>query len=102
MTVAASEPLNDPGFIHLEMKIVIPPEDLAEGRLGVGVRRTNSAGAASLERLPYRDQASWPADDDVFTWETVNLTYTHATQEFTDRPFDGCCFPHRSQPGVDW
>ncbi len=102
VTMAASEPLDDPGFVHLEVKVVVPPEYLAEGRLGVGVRRANSAGAASLERLPYSDQASWPADDDVFTWETVNLTYMHATQELTDQPFDGCCFPEPSRPGVSW
>jgi hypothetical protein len=102
VTVAASEPVTDPGFVHLEMKIVVPSLALSEGRLGLGLRRTNTTGATSIERLPYRDGPGSPDNRDVYSWETVHFTYARATQELTDAGFDGCCFPKPSQPGRDW
>lgn len=63
---SASEPLDDPGFVHVEVKLV-PPADATVGDWGLGAIWDGRGTTTSLPR----HEGAAPELDDAATWETI-------------------------------
>jgi hypothetical protein len=63
---AATEPEEDPGFIHVEVKLV-PPAEYTVGDWGLGLSWERGGLQANLPR----HEAAGPELDDAATWETI-------------------------------
>jgi hypothetical protein len=94
------EPDQNPGYVMIEVRVTLKPtgqasEPLSSGRLGLGVRYETPAVLAPglLLTLPYKDGAD-PLDNDVFTWETINLFNPYINPDISENN-DRCCIPGR-------
>ena len=67
-----SEPIDDPGFLHFEFKIVLPAVIQKDGVLGFGLKRVSNLLPPSEEQFP-SDDSGGPAGDDVYTWGTLYI-----------------------------
>lgn len=76
--IKISEPPLDPGFMHIELMVKLPAAVVADGRVGVGLRRWNTANNPSEERLPSSDTGA-PFADDVYSWSTLELSMPTST-----------------------
>lgn len=95
-----SEPADDAGFVHLEMKIVLPAAVAGEGSLGLGFLHASSQPAGSRVRFPFVDDGAGPVESDVGSWETISLVYKAGDPDLSENPFPACCYPEPSQPSV--
>ena len=95
-----SEPANDLGTVHVEVRVQLPSGALAEQRVGLGVKHEPAFPGGALVRLPFGDDGVGPAEGDVRSWETVNLAYTVGVPELSENPYPACCYPYPSRPGM--
>jgi hypothetical protein len=77
VTVAVAEPAGDPGFLHVEIRVVLKraAESLSnaftEKKFGLALSHANATGAISREDLPTSGAPF--ASDDVTGWLTIDL-----------------------------
>lgn len=94
-TVAVSEPVDDPGFVHIETKIELKPRSagtssvVADGKVGFALVHRNLSGRTSRENLPVIQSTVLP-DNNVVTWLTLDFaqapTYDAAHGEVVAYP----------------
>jgi hypothetical protein len=94
---AASEPADDLGFVHLEVRLMLPAGVMSDGRLGLGLLHAGEPPSGSLVRLPFVDDGLGPLPGDVGSWETISLRQQD-DPELSEVPSSGCCFPEPSRP----
>jgi hypothetical protein len=102
---ALSEPASDKGQLHLEVKITLPQSVFASTKpmIGLALKRLNTfAGISQVERLPLVDNREGFVEDDVYTWESIQLYDERGAFSRTENPNDRCCFPQPSRPNVNW
>jgi hypothetical protein len=95
-----SEPSNDLGTVHVEVRVQLPPGALVEERVGLGLKHEPAFPGGALVRLPFGDDGVGPTEGDVRSWETVSLAYTEGAPELSENPYPACCYPYPSRPGM--
>ncbi|WP_164013867.1 hypothetical protein [Pyxidicoccus trucidator] len=99
-TARVSEPADELGTVHVEVRVQLPAGALAEQRVGLGLKHEPAYPGGALIHLPFADDGVGPTDGDVWSWETVSLAYTEGAPELSENPYPACCYPYPSRPGM--
>jgi len=100
--VAMSEPAADPGFVHMEIKIQLPPSAPVDHVLGLALIRENIGQTPALERYPYVVDDTGPLADEVSSWESLLFEYHKGHPHLSERAGDLGAFPQPDRPYVHW